>query len=192
MDQTIITQLQQRIDQLENQLLSSNNLSTQITDLIKVSNNHTSLRIGKPDKFSGKNVRSPYIFSSGYPGPSWIKSLENIFANQTEAPDDNVKIKYAVSFMNGGALQWWEMINLNEQNQIEPFEDFKSKIFDYYEPINRELNARKQMNYLKQMGNFDSITAYNRAFSKWLLQVPSMTIAEQLYHYSQGLKRQTR
>ena len=147
MDSAIIPQLQQRIDQFESQLQSSNNLSNQISNLLNASSNHNSLKIGKLDKVSGQNVRS------------WIKSLENIFANQVKAPDDNTKIKYAVSFMNGSALEWWELINLNEQTQIETFEEFKSKILDSYEPINRELNARKQMNYLKQMGKFDSIRA---------------------------------
>ncbi|CDF37989.1 unnamed protein product [Chondrus crispus] len=45
---------------------------------------------------------------------------------------------------------------------------------------------------LKQMGKLTLVREYNREFSRWLLQIPSMTSAEQIFHYSQGLKTRTR
>ena len=44
---------------------------------------------------------------------------------------------------------------------------------------------------LKQMGKLTLVRDYNREFSRWLLQIPSMTAAEQIFHYSQGLKTRT-
>ncbi len=48
------------------------------------------------------------------------------------------------------------------------------------------------MNALRQMGAFNTVTAYNKEFSKWLLQVATMAVEEQVFHYSQGLKNRIR
>ncbi len=42
------------------------------------------------------------------------------------------------------------------------------------------------------MGAFNTVTAYNKEFSKWLLQVPTMAVDKQIFHFSQGLKNRTR
>ena len=45
---------------------------------------------------------------------------------------------------------------------------------------------------MKQMGKLDRVSAYNREFSKFLLQIPNMRSDEQIFLYSQGLKRHIR
>ena len=42
------------------------------------------------------------------------------------------------------------------------------------------------------MGKLTQLTEYNRDFSTWLLHIPSMTMAEQIFHYIQRLKTRTR
>ncbi len=42
------------------------------------------------------------------------------------------------------------------------------------------------------MGAFNSISAYNAEFTKWLLRIPTMANDEQIFHYSQGLKNRIR
>eukprot|EP00171_Calliarthron_tuberculosum_P023648 IDg23648t1 len=42
------------------------------------------------------------------------------------------------------------------------------------------------------MGAFHTIAAYNKEFTKWLLQVPTMVVDEQIFHYGQGLKNRIR
>ena len=91
------------------------------------------LKTAKPKKFSGKNVRA------------WIKSLENVFSTQTNVPNEEQMLNYAISFMSGDGLQWWELACLDLQNPIMSFADFKEKILHYFEPANRELNARKML-----------------------------------------------
>ena len=58
--------------------------------------------------------------------------------------------------------------------------------------MNREKKARKALSSLKQMARFNSVHAYNKEFSKWLLQIPPMAVSEQLFHYNQGLKHKIR
>ena len=45
--------------------------------------------------------------------------------------------------------------------QILNFNHFKQELLNYFEPINRELNARRNLNTLKQMGNFTAVRSYN-------------------------------
>ena len=93
--------------------------------------------------------------------------------------------------MTGEGLQWWELLSINNRN-IETFTEFKVETLNYFEPVNRELRARKTLSNLKQIGSLNAARAYNKEFSKWLLQIPTMTPAEQIFHYSQGLKHRTR
>jgi len=93
--------------------------------------------------------------------------------------------------MTGAGLEWWELVTLNGTT-ITDYPMFQQEILNYFEPVNRELTARKMLSELKQMGKLTIVRDYNREFSKWLLQIPSMTAAEQIFHYSQGLKTRTR
>lgn len=170
----VIQQMQNQIAALQQQIQTSTQAYNQLR-----SNNAGNLRTGKPDKFDGKHVRS------------WITSIENVFSTLPEQPTEIAKVKYAISFMSGEALQWWELMIIN-QVVLNSFEDFKTELLKHFEPINRELNARKMLSELKQMGKFSSVREYNKEFSKWLLQIPTMAIAEQIFHYSQGLKTRVR
>ncbi len=55
-------------------------------------------------------------------------------------------------------------MNINNQINIQTFENFKTEILKHFEPVNREINARKALSALKQMGAYSSITAYNAEF----------------------------
>ena len=93
--------------------------------------------------------------------------------------------------MTGAGLQWRELANLNE-NAIQSYDEFRKELLNYFEPVNRELTVRKMLSDLKQMGKLTLVREYNREFSRWLMQIPGMTVPEQTFHYSQGLKTRTR
>ena len=176
----IIQQLQAEIGSLQSKLQQTGQALTQANQAYAAVTAHTkSLRVGKPDKFSGTNVRS------------WSKSLENVFDAESSPLSEQQKLKYAVSYMTGEGLQWWELLTINNRN-IETFTEFKVEMLNYFEPENRELTARKTLSNLKQMGSLNAVRAYNKEFSKWLPQIPTMAPAEQIFHYSQGLKHRTR
>ncbi len=73
------------------------------------------------------------------------------------------------------------MLQLNNTVNIITFEQFSEEILKYFEPVNRKANARKAINALRQMGAFNTVTAYNKEFSKWLLQAPTMAVEEQIF-----------
>ena len=172
--------MQAQISSLQEQLNLASQAVAQANQAYQNLSVHSGqLRHGTPDKFTGLNARS------------WLKSIDNIFEAQNNILSDDRKIKYAVSYMSEDGLQWWELSTMHGQNIIN-YEHFKQELLKYFEPINRELNARRNLNTLKQMGKFTAVRAYNQEVSKWLLQVPSMTAPEQIFHYSQGLKNRTR
>ena len=165
------------INQLQNQIAE---LQNQLATVLNIANQSNGLKTAKPDKCSGKYVRT------------WLKSINNIFENQTIPVNEANKIKYAVSYLSGEGLQWWELVNINPEINIQTFQEFGEKMLEYIEPVNREVNARKAMNALKQMGQYSKIRDYNKKFTEFLLQIPSMSTDEQIFHYTQGLKTRIR
>ena len=172
-----LTAMQEQIANLQQQLNQAHTAFTALANNQGNNNNvnRTDLKLSKPEKFDGKHVRS------------WLVSLENIFnANNQQVNDEN-KIKYAISFMIGNALQWHELMK-HQNKEFNNFDDFKAELLNYFEPVNREDNARKALHSLKQFCRFNSVTSYNHEFSKWLLQIPGMSVADQMFLYKEGLK----
>jgi len=91
------------------------------------------MKVAKPDKFEGKNVRS------------WLKSLDNIFESQPTNPTDSQKWTYAVSVLKGEALDWWELIENDESVDINNYQNFYDQLLEYFEPVNKSLNARRTL-----------------------------------------------
>lgn len=179
-----INELHQQIsnqnNNLQNQLSNQNNqIQQQINDQIS-HNSSLGLKFGTPNKYNNKNTRA------------WLQSIQNIFELQRTEPSEDEKIKYAISFLNEEGLEWWDLMNKNSNIQINTFAQFSHEIMNYFEPVNRELNARKILNNLKQMGKFSKISDYNKEFTKYLLQIPSMAIDEAIFHYCTGLKNRIR
>ncbi len=168
--------MQNQISALQNQLALANQAVVNLT----AQNNQSILKSAKPEKFNGKNARA------------WLHSLENIFNTQNGSVSEQQKIQYAISYLTDDGLEWWQLLQINPEIVINTFHDFGNELLKYFEPVNRELNARKNMNALKQMGNFSRISEYNKEFTKYLLQIPNMAQAEQIFHYSQGLKNKIR
>lgn len=173
--QQLQMQMQAEIANLQQQLVAANQAYNNIT----TTTNHSSMRAGKPEKFNGKNARS------------WLKSIRTVFETQNIPPNEEQKIKYAVSYMSGDGLHWWELVLLNKV-ELDSFDIFEKEMLKHFEPVNRELTARKVLSDLKQMGKFNTVRAYNREFSRWLLQIPTMDPAERIFHYSNGLKTKMR
>lgn len=177
-------EMQARIQYLERQLLQTQatlenmmgQLHEQRTSISADSN--STLAIGKPEKFKGQNARA------------WLMSLENVFSMQSDMTDAS-KLKYAVSYLAGEGMAWLEMMLMSPTNPFPSFEHFKRELLDHFEPVNKERHARQRLRNIKQIGKLESIRQYNREFAHWLLQVPTMDVKEQLFHYSSGLRRST-
>lgn len=92
-----------------------------------------------------------------------MKSFDTQNANVSEPS----KVKYAFSHWSGEELQWWELLNINHEINIQSFQDFSKKTLEY-----------SAMNALKQMGQYSNIKDSSQ----------KLTVFEQIFHYTQGLK----
>ena len=176
-----VAQANQSLQEQIAQTIQAVAIATQSISNVNNTNSNSNsllLKTGKPEKFNSENARSR------------LKSIATIFAAHSNTIDDNTKINYALSYMTGAGLQWWELATLNG-NILTSYEEFQKELINYFQPVNRELTARKMLSDLKQMGKLTLVQDYNREFSRWLLQISSMTAAEQIFHYSQGLNTRT-
>ena len=125
--------LQQVYDRMQSQishLQSKLDVANQQYQNLAREQRKDNLEIGKPDTFSGRNALS------------WLKSLRNLFDMQTLPPSEKTKISYAVCYLTGDGMQWWDLVTLNAVD-IGTFEEFERELLKHLEPVNRELNARK-------------------------------------------------
>ncbi len=69
--------------------------------------------------------------------------ITNIFKSLNIVHSEAQKVQYALSYLSDDGLQWCELVNINNQIDIQTFENFKMEILKYFEPVNRKVNARK-------------------------------------------------
>lgn len=183
-----------RIQSLEQQLAATTQSLGNVTHALESANTQLTtlqnrnpgssqgdlMQVGKPEKFSGHNARS------------WLMSLENVFNSVQCMPSEHSKISYAISFMKGAALEWWDLVRNSTSIVVEDFDSFKRELLAHFEPVNREETAREKLRSIRQMGRLNRMKDYNREFSHWLLLIPAMDIQEQIFHYKHGLKRNIR
>lgn len=62
----------------------------------------------------------------------------------------------------------------------------------HFEPLSKELNARRFLNQMEHMDRHSTTKTYNEEFSRHILLIPSLFAPEQIFHYSQQIKSSAR
>lgn len=131
-----MSQITQENQQLKNQVSQANQEVKRANQTKAIMNQDglyvELLKTGNPETFTGENVRS------------WLKSLDTVISSQSNLPNNINRTKYAVSYMEGAGLQWWELVTLNT-TQIQIYADFQGDILSYIEHVNRELSTREAL-----------------------------------------------
>lgn len=168
--------MQEQIKILQQLVLSANQMIAQTSNAYEnLTSSQIVLDVMKPDKFHRKNVGS------------WLQSLDNYFPAQRVELSDRNGLGFAVGYMYGGGLQWWELLSL-QHISINTYLSLKEKLLHHFKPVNREVNSRKRFNQTKQMDKYRNMEFHNYEFSRYILKIPTMATAEQIFHYSKGLK----
>ena len=159
--------MQNQINALQNQLA----LANQAVVNLSAQNQTNSLKSGRPNKFNGKNARA------------WLHSLENIFNIQNGNLSEEQKIQYAISYLTDDGLEWWQLLQINPDININSFHDFGNELLKYFEPVNRELNARKNIynfkkwvNSIEYQNTIKNLPNIYYRFRTWLKQNKYSTI----------------
>ena len=112
-----VTTLQNQINVLSQQLNQANVTIQQLSAALQNLVGESRLNTAKPEKFSGTNNRAR------------IKFLENMFSSQTNVPNEDQNLKFAITVMSGDGLQWWELACLDMQNSIMSLHILRRKSF---------------------------------------------------------------
>jgi Ty3 transposon capsid-like protein len=138
---------------------------------------------------SAPQVKVPPIpsFSGavGFGVDVWLRSLTKhfVFYGTSTFPDDVSRIRLAVMYLEGPAMDWWEHEPLKEQ--IVDWSEFVDRLHSRFRPMQAATVARHRLSTLKQTG---MASAYANIFQKELTPITDMSPADKIFFFRQGLK----
>ena len=103
------------------------------------------------------------------------------------------KVHNVSSYLGSAALQWYQNRKRNaELGQVPPittWQEFVAAIKEAFQPLNQQTLLRKKLRMLKQKG---SVQEYVFEFRNLMGQIEQMHELDQIQHFVEGLKAQTR
>lgn len=129
------------------------------------------IRPKKPETFSGHgSIRS------------WITHVTNYVGSNNTAE----ALKVAVSYLSGSAHEWWLVYKETEEGrQVRNWNQLQQALIRRFETLNKSKIARDKLARWKQVNN---VPSFNEEFQRILLDIPNITVEEQLDRYARGLK----
>jgi hypothetical protein len=125
----------------------------------------------------------------GFSVDGWLRRLVKHFEfyGEVNFPHDESRIKYAVMFLEGAAMDWWDGLTVADKNKITTWELFVETLYSRFRPMQAATVARIRLAGLKQTG---SVAAFINIFQKELTPIRDMSVSDQLHYFRQGLKPQ--
>ncbi len=124
----------------------------------------------KPPSFNGKDSVD-----------SWTMHLDNYLGDQ----DDERAMQVATTYLTGEAHEWWIVHSSVTSPAPTTWSGLRSAITMRFNPLNKVKQARDKLSRWKQVR---SVSAFNREFLKIVLDIPTITMEEQVDRYSRALK----
>ena len=125
----------------------------------------------KPESFKGKGSIT-----------SWITHMTNYLGGTS--PDEALSI--AVSYLEGPAHEWWIVFRQSLEGQgIQTWENLRPALIRRFDTLNKVKIARDKLAKWKQIKDF---TTFNDDFQKIILDIPNISVEEQIDRYTRGLK----
>jgi len=175
--QDLQTQLQAANSQINNQQNSLNDAAASYDRIreelqsIKTSDNPKPKK-HQPEKFSGRGSIT-----------SWATHMDNYLANATD--DDSLQL--AVSYLSGAAHEWWIVYQKTDDgSEIKTWNCLRKAIISRFETLNKEKVARDKLARWRQVRD---VSSFNDDFQRILLDIPTISMAEQIDRYTRGLKQ---
>ena len=124
----------------------------------------------------------------GFNVDNWLRHLKRhfeYFAGTGSFPDDASRIAYAVMYLDGSAMDWWESEPSKEG--ITTWEIFVERLHTRYRPMQAAVVARTRLMSLKQT---KTVSAYAHLFQRELTPISDMSVADQIFFFRNGLKKE--
>lgn len=125
----------------------------------------------KPNTFSGKGSIL-----------SWITHMDNYIGDAT--PEEALNL--AISYLSGAAHEWWIMYHITDEGkEVTTWEQMKKSLTLRFDTLNKEKVARDKLARWKQIKD---VPSFNDDFQKIVLDIPNISMEEQIDRYTRGLK----
>lgn len=125
----------------------------------------------RPDSYKGKGSIS-----------SWITHMNNYLVGSP----DNETLQISVSYLEGAAHEWWIAYqNSPEGHLVTNWVQLIPALRNRFETLNKTKIARDKLAKWKQVKD---VASFNDDFLKIILDIPNISMEEQLDRYSRGLK----
>ena len=106
--------------------------------------------------------------------------------NYLQNVEDHQALTIAISYLTDGAHEWWIVFKETESGQsVNTWPDLKAALISRFDILNKEKIARDKLAKWKQLRD---VASFNEDFQKILLDIPNISIDEQLDRYLRGLK----
>lgn len=172
---SVAEQMQQRIIALEQQVVA-------VQAKVPAQQSVKKPAIPSPKQFTGEMTGS-------YSIDEWIDEVEkHIRHHNTYFTSDAAVVDWASAYLTGKANGWWKSTQEERRatgQQIVLWADMKREMLERFHPIEAATLARMALDKMQQKGSVQSYTEY---FYKQMNYIKDMSLADQLHHYSRGLK----
>ena len=132
-------------------------------------------------------IRAPSTYSGGggFAADDWLSEMAQQFSYYgAQFPDDTARIRYAVGFLSGTALKWWETASADQLPTT--WDEFVTLIRARFRPVQAAMLARQRIGKLR-MGPNHSVNSYTSVFQSTLTPIVDMGDADQVHNYVNGL-----
>jgi len=131
-------------------------------------------------------IRQPSVFAGamGFAVDDWIGEMEQQFAYYgTKFQSDATKVQYAVAFLTGPAMHWWD--HETDRDDLD-WAGFVRRLHGRFRPVQAAMLARQRLGKLSQR-NGQSVNQYTSIFQTTMTPIVDMGDADQVHHYVNGL-----
>ena len=181
------------IQDLETQLAQANKDGNRL--LAAYNAEKAALAVEKAKSFAGaiSRVKTPVVPSFrgeiGFGVDSWLRRLlkQFDFYGGTTFPDEESRIRYAVMFLDGPAMDWWDGLSDTEKARLVTWKLFVEALYSRFRPMQASTVARMRLSALKQTG---SVSAFINVFQRELTPISDMSEADRMHYFRAGLKPQ--
>ena len=127
-----------------------------------------------------RKLNKPYTFTGKQNIESWITHVGNYLSG---IPDDKA-LPIAMSYLGGSAHEWWLAQSRNGL-VVTTLEELFKHLTERFTVINKEKLARDKLHRWREIKD---ISTYNEDFLKIVLDIPNISMEEQIDRYTRGMK----
>lgn len=136
----------------------------------------------------GLKIRNPSMFKGemGFVVDDWVHEMgqQFLFYGASKFPTDDHKIRFALAYLTGPAIHWWN--NEPKKEEIATWAAFVARLHARFRPVQAAMIARQRLDLLKQRPG-QSVNSYANIFQSTLTPIVDMSNADQVHHFVNGL-----